>query len=166
MKIVHNILYKYRWLSNTIAVVFFVLVVPSIVGCSAKYGKLQRDSEVQLAFETNQAPTTYRYYYYGYKSEPYVVFGIDPKFEMDSRVWREVGPDTEEFKEMIRWIWEDYGYNRFGANILDPYGSKVGVYYSSIRETAFKFKADNQIVVIPHTPFLWGPEDGGGTYTP
>ena len=165
MKVVYNIC-KYKWLTNTVAVVFIVLMVSSIVGCNAKYGKLQHDPEVQLAFESNQAPTNYRYYYYGYKTEPYVIFGIDPKLEMESRVWREVDADTEEFKQMTRWIWEDYGYSKFGANILDPYGSKVGIYYSSIRETAFKFKEENQIVVIPHMPFLWGPEDGGGIRSP
>jgi hypothetical protein len=71
-------------------------------------------------------------------------------------------PETPEFKEMIRWVWEDYNYNKFGADILDPQGKKVGVYYSAIRETAVKFVDDNQIMVMPHTPFLWGPDDIGG----
>ena len=61
---------------------------------------------------------------------------------------------------MTRWIWEDYGYYKFGADILDPQGKKVGVFYSAIRETSVKFVNDNQIMVMPNTPFLWGPDDG------
>ena len=79
---------------------------------------------------------------------------------MNSYMWREAAPDTDDFKEMVRWIWEDYGYYKFGADILDPQGKKVGVFYSAIRETSVKFVNGNQIMVMPNTPFLWGPGDG------
>ena len=138
-----------------------ILILALLAGCSGKYGSLRHDIAVQQAFESNQVPTDYKYYYYG-DSEPYVIFGIEPKYEMDSRMWRDMAPDTEEFKEAIRFMWEDYGYYRFGADILDPDGNKVGIFYSSVRETAFKFVGDNQIVVMPNTPFLWGPTTGSG----
>ena len=128
-------------------------------GCTAKYGMLKRDAEVQQAFESNQVPMDYRYFYYG-DSEPYVIFGIEPEYEMDSLMWRDVSPDTVEFKEMTRFLWEDYGYYKFGAVILDPDGTKVGIMYTSIRETTVKFVGDNRIEVIPNTPFLWGPASG------
>jgi hypothetical protein len=61
--------------------------------------------------------------------------------------------------------WEDYEYYKFGAEILDPEGKKIGILYTAVHETAFKFGADNQITVIPNTPFLWGPDgDNGGTW--
>jgi hypothetical protein len=135
-----------------------LFAVVLLVSCAGNYGRIQRDAEVQQAFESNQVPHDYKYYYYGYDTRPYVLFGIDPKYEMDSHLWREVAPDTEEFKKMTRWIWEDYGYYKFGAHIFDPSGNKVGVYFSSINEITFKFKDNNQIVVMPYTPFLWGPE--------
>jgi hypothetical protein len=138
-----------------------ICVLALIAGCAGTYGSLKRDTGVQQAFESNQVPMDYKYYYYG-DSEPYVVIGIEPKYEMESKMWREVTPDTEDFKEMIRWIWEDYGYYKFGADILDPRGKKMGIFYSSIRGTSVKFMNDNQIMVMPNTPFLWGPEAGGG----
>jgi hypothetical protein len=139
------------------------LVILLLAGCTADYGRLQRDADVKQAFESNQVPSDYKYYYYGFISRPYVVFGIEPKYEMDSHMWRELEPDTAEFEEAIRWIWEDYGYDRFGADILDPSGKKVGIMYTSIYEIAIEFGPENQIEVIPHTPFLWGPAaDGGG----
>ncbi len=139
-----------------------IFVLALIGGCAGNYGSLKRDAEVQQAFESNQVPMDYKYYYYG-DSEPYAIFGIEPKYEMNSYMWREAAPDTDDFKEMVRWIWEDYGYYKFGANILDPQGKKVGVFYSAIRETSVKFVNGNQIMVMPNTPFLWGPEGGGGS---
>ncbi len=155
--------HKYKPLDNFLPIGIVIIILTLIAGCSANYGSLKRDAEVQQAFESNQVPMDYKYYYYG-DSEPYVIFGIEPKYEMDSKMWRAVAPDTAEFKEMTRWIWEDYGYYKFGADILDPNGSKVGIMYTAIRETSVKFVGDNQIVVIPNTPFLWGPEAsrGGG----
>ena len=139
----------------------FLTVILLAVGCSSKYGRLRHDVEVQAAFESNQVPGAYRYYYYG-DSEPYVIFGIEPKYQMNSKMWRDVSPDTEEFREMIRFLWEDYNYYNFGAEILDPNGEKVGIMYTAIRETTVKFGTNNQIEVMPNTPFLWGPEAGSG----
>ena len=147
----HKLLDKYLPIS------LVVITLTLIAGCTANYGSLKRDAEVQQAFESNQVPMEYKYYYFA-DSEPYVVFGIEPKYEMDSNMWRDISPDTAEFKEMTRWIWEDYGYTKFGADILDPNGVKVGIMYTAIRETSVKFVGDNQIVVIPNTPFLGGPE--------
>jgi hypothetical protein len=154
-------IYKIDSLGYFIALViaFFVLALTN--GCAGTYGSLKRDAIVQEAFESNQVPQEYKYFYYGFDTRPYVIFGIEPKYELNSKMWREVTPDTPDFKEMTRWIWEDYGYYKFGADILDPQGKKVGIYYSAIRETAVKFANDNQIMVMPHTPFLWGPDVSG-----
>lgn len=146
-----------RFIPIAIAIAFLSL----IVGCTGRFGSLKRDVEVQQAFEANQVPMEYKYYHFS-DSEPYVIFGIDPKYTMDSKMWRDASPDTDEFKEMIRFIWEDYGYYKFGANILDPNGNKVGIMYTAIRATSVKFVDDNQIVVMPNKPFLWGPDAGSG----
>ncbi len=147
----------FKLLDNFMPIGLVIIALTLIAGCTANFGSLKRDAEVQQAFESNQVPMEYRYYYFA-ASDPYVVFGIEPKYEMDSKMWRDVSPDTAEFKEMTRWIWEDYGYYKFGANILDPNGVKVGIMYTAIRETSVKFISDNQIMVMPHTPFLWGPD--------
>ena len=156
MNITLKSIYKERlWgFSPVIAVMLAVL---ALAGCAGNYGSLKRDAQVQQAFESNQVPRNYKYYYYGYDTRPYAIFGIEPEYQMNSKMWREVTPDTESFKEMTRWIWEDYGYYKFGADILDPQGKKVGVFYSAIRETSFKFTNGNQIMVMPNTPYLWGP---------
>jgi hypothetical protein len=146
---------------SVIPVATALIFLSLTVGCTAKFGSLKRDAEVQQAFESNRVPQDYRYYHFS-DSEPYVIFGIDPRFTMDSNMWRDASPDTAEFEEMVRFIWEDYGYYRFGANILDPNGDKVGIMYTAIRDTSVKFVGDDKIVVMPNKPFLWGPEAGRG----
>jgi hypothetical protein len=141
--------------------ILMVILTLTSTGCTSKYGQLKHNAEVQQAFELNQVPRDYKYFHYS-DSEPYVILGLIPSYSMESTMWREAYSDTEEFKEMVRWIWEDYGYYKFGADILDPKGTKVGIMYTAIRETSVKFVGDNQIVVMPHTPFLWGPEAGRG----
>lgn len=137
-----------------------------LAGCTSQYGKIKTDPAIQQAFESHQVPSGYKYFTYTIGSTPYVIFGIDSKYEMNSKMWREIAPDTEEFKKAVFWIWEDYFYYKFGANILDPAGNKVGIYYSSITDTAFQFKPNNQIVVMPGTPFLGGPGDLADMRTP
>jgi hypothetical protein len=139
-----------------------MIILTLAAGCTAKYGTLKRDLQVLQAFESNQVSAGYKYYYYGYSNEPIVIFGIDPKFVVKSNMWREVAPDTAKFKKMIRFIWEDYGYYKFGADILDPVGVKVGIIYTAVSETTVKFVGENEIVVIPNKPYLWGPGGRGG----
>ena len=138
-----------------------IIILTLVAGCSGKYGSYRLDPGVQQSFESNQVPADYKYYYYGLGNETIAIFGVEPKYEMNSRMWKEAAPDTSEFKEITRWIWEDYGYYKFGADILDPNGNKVGVLYTAINGTTIKFHGDNQISVIPSTPFLWGPDGGG-----
>ena len=155
-------------IKNYLSIGFFGIAILSLLfsGCSAKYGSYRRNPEVQQAFESRQVPADYSYYHYSLGGEPIVIFGIEPKYEMHSVMWKNVSSDTEEFREMIGWVWEDYEYYKFGADILDPEGQKVGILYTSVNETLFKFGPNNRIYVIPNTPFLWGPdgEGGGGTW--
>ena len=66
----HN---KHRLLDNLMPIGMVIITLTLIAGCTANYGSLKRDAEVQQAFESNQVPMDYKYYYYA-DSEPYVVF--------------------------------------------------------------------------------------------
>jgi hypothetical protein len=153
---------EYKLLATFMPIGMVLISLTLIAGCSAKYGSLKQDAEVQRAFESNQVPRDYKYFHYS-DSEPYVILGLDRSYDMQSKMWRDVSSDTAEFEEMVRWIWEDYGYYKFGADILDPKGTKIGIMYTAIRETSVKFVDDNKIVVMPNTPFLWGPDGNRGS---
>ena len=155
---------------NQILGVSAVVILISILltGCAGQYGSYRRDTAVQQSFESHQVPAEYKYFYYGRDNEPIVIFGVEKKYEMNSNMWKEVSADAMEFRDLITWVWEDNGYDIFGADILDPQGNKVGILYTAVRETAIKFGADNRITVMPNTPFLWGPvaDIGGGVRAP
>ena len=94
-----------------------ILVLTLIGGCMGSYGNYNRDSEVFEAFNNQRVPPNYRYYYYHSGSEPIAVIGVEKKYDAGSRMWREVDPNTEKFKDLIHWIWEDIGYDSFAARI-------------------------------------------------
>jgi len=123
-----------------------------ISGCFENYGRLKRNPEVTKAFKTNQVEQDYRYYYLGRSNQPYVIVGIDRTYHMKSIMWREVDHNSEKFTEMIYWIWDDILYAPYygkGAEILDPQGKKVGLWYSGIWWAAIRFNEDNRIEIMP-----------------
>ena len=131
-----------------------------IVGCSGSYGRVQWDADVTEQFENNQAQPQYRYYYHGVGMQTYAVVGLDPKFEMQSKIWRDLATDTEDFKVVTSRIWDnDYYFPHYpkGAYILDTNGEKVGVYYSSLIYVTIKFQPEGRVMVIPDNAFLMGP---------
>lgn len=133
------------------------LLAALVTGCAGNYGRYKIDAGILQSFRDNQLPSDYRYFYYGLDTTPYAVVGVEKKYDAGSNLWREVDPNSEKFKNMIKWMWGDYGYSPFAARIFDPSGNPVGVLYTSIREVAIKFSGDNRIVVMLNTPFLWGP---------
>ncbi|MHC4457906.1 MAG: hypothetical protein ACYS0I_12635 [Planctomycetota bacterium] len=139
------------------------IMLTGLSGCLGSYGKVKRDPELTKAIKSNQVTEGYKYYYYGDKDMPYAIAGIEPKYEVRSRLWREVDPHTDQFKKMIYWMWEDYGYYTYGAHILDPSGAKAGIWYSSLYFVTVKFTADNRVVLMPEKPFLWGPTADAGS---
>lgn len=137
-------------------------LVALFAGCGGMYGTYKRNAEIYQSFQANQVNENYTYYYNAVGNQVYAIIGIEPKYQIHSKFWREVKPDTEEFKKLTSQIWEDYGYRTYGADLLDPAGNKIGIVYTSIYEVAVKFLGDNQIEVMLGTPFLWGPDNGGG----
>ena len=157
-----------NFLSKIAALAAGTVMIIGLTGCAGSLGRIKSDTEVKTAMENNQVTEGYKYYYYGYASKPYAVAGIDPKYEIRSKLWKEFDPKNEndKFKKMIYWMWGDYGYYPYGAHILDPSGNKAGVWYSSLRQVTVKFTKDNRIVVMTTTPFLWGPAAGTSAERP
>ena len=136
-----------------------LVILIAVAGCTKNFGRFNRDPQVQQAFESNQLSTDYKYFYNGHHNLTYAILGIDPKYRIDSKFWREVEPNTEEFRKLTLRIWQDYERYTYGANLLDPAGNKIGVWYSSIYVASLKFYEDNQVEIRLTKPYLWGPGD-------
>ena len=143
-----------------IAFVYALVVFALAAGCAGSYGRVAFDDKVTDAFKTGQIPSDFKFYYYGLNNRHYAIVGLDPKWELRSRIWSEIDPQSEKFKEAVAYMWEIEGYppyNVRGSNIFDNEGKKIGVYYSCLYATV-KFGSENQIQVMPdkvyHEGFL------------
>jgi hypothetical protein len=137
-----------------------------ISGCLGTYGKLHWDPRVTAQFQANEAQKDFNYYHYGVGNRTFAMAGISREYIMESKMWREVQPDTEEFKDLISRAWENSYYpphDPQGAYILNSEGQRVGSWYSSLRFVTVKFGENNHIFIMPDTPFLGGPEVGSGS---
>jgi hypothetical protein len=147
----YSIFLQKRILSITRLLTISVFVMIVMSGCLENYGRLQRSTEVQTMFETGQLPSEYNYHFFGSRNHPDAVMGLKPDWTLRSKMWRKVELSTEEFKYMTKWVWEDFGYYKYGANILDPEFEKIGIIYTSSWMAAVKVDKDTKTVeVMPH----------------
>ena len=167
-----NKILKIKALWKILTFTAWAVMLIGLSGCAGSLGKITRDAELTKAIQNNQIIQGYRYFYYGYANEPWALAGLDSKYELPSKLWREVDPksEKEKFERLIYWIWTDRNWYPYGAHILDPSGAKAGIWYSSINGVAVRFNEDNTVVLMPNKPFLGGPtasqsEGGAGYYS-
>jgi hypothetical protein len=159
---------RYAYLRKATVKIYFalglgLLTLVLFAGCSQNYGRIHWDEGVTRAFEANQVVPGYNFYQYTIGMRVFAIVGLDPKLELQSRTWRELETDTEDFKVATSRMWDNDTqlpeYPR-GAIIVDPAGEKVGVYFSSIRFVSINFKPDNRVALMLDTSAIrGGPDD-------
>ncbi len=143
----------------TLSAILILVWGAAISGCASSYGRFARSPEVAAAFESGQASPDYSYYYFGRKRMPYAMIGVDKAYQVDSKFWKPFTPSTENLQRMATFIYDYFDERAYGANILDPSGQPVGVWYSKIPTVHAKFDNENRLVSVVFTD----PEmDGGG----
>ena len=132
------------------AIILFFIVVFVYGGCAASnYGKLKPNKEVAQVFQAYQILPGHQYYYRGTFSRPFVVAGIDEKFELKSKLWVKIDTQSQDFRTLIdRVSLQGTGttVKPWGFTILDKSGREVGVWYSAIRAAAVEINENNQII--------------------
>ncbi|MBI5550815.1 MAG: hypothetical protein HY911_04850 [Desulfobacterales bacterium] len=121
-------------------------------GCaSGSHGSLAFDREVTQMFTANAVPADYRYYSSGRSGMPYAMIGIAPQYELVTRWWDPVMPNTTEFASKVDFIWEPYVWYRLnpaqGSWILNPAGEKIGVWYSMYPSTSIRVNEKRQVEI-------------------
>ncbi len=154
---------KKATVKSYVAYSFGLLALVLFVGCAGNFGRIHWDENVTQAFEANQVEPGYNFYQYTIGMRVFAIVGLNPKLELQSRIWRVLETDTEDFKVATSRMWDNYNqlpeYPR-GAIIMDPDGEKVGVYFSSLRFVSINFKLENQVVVMLDTTIIrGGPDD-------
>ena len=107
-------------------------------------------------FEASKVPEQYQYYSIGRSGMPYAIIGIAPSWQLESRFWEAVAPNSFEFAGKVRFIWDPHSWEQFdsgrGAWILDPDGNRIGIWYSMYPHTTVVVAKQRHRVTVysPH----------------
>ena len=135
-----------------------LLVLAVLGGCaSPNYGSLQTNSEITELFESGRLLPDHLYYYSGFREIPDAIVAIDQRYTLRSRVWNYFDPTPDTLRNWIFRMKQVQPAPTQGAVILASDGSRVGVWYSSLRQTSVRIAGQNEVVVAaPEAPGLRG----------
>jgi hypothetical protein len=132
------------------SIILFLIALTALGGCTmSNYGRLESNPDITRAFKAYQIMPDHTYYYRGSASRPIVIVGIHKDFELNSKLWVEVDPQSKNFRSVIDRISAQGmgGTTRpWGFRILDHSGRAVGVWYSASRAAAVEINENGQIV--------------------
>jgi len=138
----------------------FILVVGTMVlsGCgTSNNGRLQNSREASQIFKNNQLLPNHTYYYSGFQRIPYGIIGIDNTYTLRSSHWKPIELNPTLLNQLKYRMAHVYSLDPRGAWILDPGGSRMGIWFSSQNHTKIRIEKDKQIVVLtPEPPELRG----------
>ena len=136
-----------RLLSAAIMLVLFLIILG---GCkTSNSGRLESNPDITNAFETYQIIPDHSYYRRGSASQPIAMAGIHKDFELNSKLWVEVDPQSKDFRstiDRISALGTEGTTKPWGFKIFDHSGRELGVWYSASRAAAVQVNENNQIV--------------------
>lgn len=133
--------------------------VGMLAGCTtaSNKGRLKGNNEVTDFFETQQILPDHSYYYNGFQAIPYAIVGIDNQYRLRSSAWQPVQPNPHLLNQLITRMQSVYSGIHQGARIMGPNDERLGIWYSTARQTAVRLREDNTIFVAAPVP----PNMGG-----
>jgi hypothetical protein len=162
--------FDYRLLSS-LYILIVLFVVESTTGCALNTAKIEPDGDIAGKFKNSEVVPGYRYFHYsigGYKT--YAILGLDSGYTLDSRLWDEFDPGTDDFKKYINQLVTSRrsrtsGYGHHGAldssggfRLLDLEGKDMGVLYTNLGGTTVLLREGNRVIVSLEVP---GKRGGG-----
>lgn len=125
----------------------------TIIGCAPceECGSLKRQHDITNLFMNNEIVPGYTYYFNGRTQWPSAIMAIEPSYTIQAEFWKPVDLEGEE---LSKWLdnavnWKGpYRTSRNGAEILDPTGKRVGIFFSKYDNLVTKFDG-NTIQVYP-----------------
>ena len=131
--------------ATVLAVVASMIV---ITGCNKNYGRFTMDTQVSQAFRTGAVQPEFNYYYAGRDTMPYAIIGIDRSYTVPSRYWLAFEPQAEQLRTMSGNMYGKGRYYPSGSHILDPDGTIIGVWFSSVRFRSVKVDQQKRTVAL------------------
>ena len=142
---------RYRYAQAILALVAVVFMT----GCTGNYGRLKTSQEWTDAFRKQLELPDYNYYYCGRENLPYAVVGIDPRYTFEDRLWHKIESKEDVYRRAAGvLVWNDQ-WSR-GADIVDPDGNRIGIWFSYYRNTTVKMGPGNTVAVFnPYQASPW-----------
>jgi len=128
------------------------------VGCSTPIsGRLEGSPEATEVFRKNQILANHDYYISGDQRIPLAIIAIDNKYQFKTSRWRAIDMNSTQLSQLTYRMEQVYSINPRGAWIMDNDGTRLGIWYSSQRQTLVKRDRENRVVVVnPDPPDLRG----------
>jgi hypothetical protein len=136
--------------------VLLILIGMVLTGaCAGSYGKLVTSPAALDQYRQQALPAGFQYYYCGRSGLPYAVVGIDDTYRFNDRVWFRI-ESMDEVYEKIDHLSDLHPHARSmrAADILDPAGNRIGVWFSYYHHTPVRVAPDSGILDIfnPYDP--------------
>jgi hypothetical protein len=129
-------------------VIFLTAALSILTSCGSKYGGLQRSHAVNQVFQDYDLLPDHNYYYYGWESTPHAIAGIHSDYVLQAPAWNPVAPTREQMQSWISKMNAVYGDLPYGAFILGPKNTKLGIWFSSLRYAKIEMDEKNQIIAL------------------
>lgn len=134
-----------------------------LTGCLQNYGRIKQNDALTTAFSQRQElPADHAYYFCGRYNTPWAIIGIAPQYRLKDRMWTRIN-SREALEDLAETIYYRDRYFARGADILDPSGNPVGIYYSNFTSTAVKILPENELEIVCPYKDTQGP--GSVTFT-
>ena len=117
-----------------------------------KYGKLERDRDINQKFQTYQILPDHKYYTSGRENIPYAIIGVHTDYALRPGLWREIDLTTPLLRSWISQMDNIYGYPPYGSAILDNKGNRIGIWFSSKQWTTVIIEEKNEIAILAPEP--------------
>jgi hypothetical protein len=139
-------------------VILNLTVMMLLVGCLQNYGRIQGNDDLTAAFSERQMLPDYTYYFCGRYNTPWAIIGIAPAYTLKDRMWTKI-TSSESFEDLSENIYYRDRFFARGADMLDPSGNHVGIYYSDFTSTAIKMLPENGLEIVCPYKDNQGPGD-------
>ena len=134
---------------------FIILAVLSACK-TGDYGRLELDPETTRTVQSLEVLPNHKYYHRDSASLPSVVVAIHDDFRLNTPVWTEIDPQSEEFKRVIELVGlQGTGTGQttrpMGFKIISADGRYVGIWYSALRTASVAINENNEITSLVPT---------------
>ena len=119
---------------------------------SFKYGKLKRDREVNLLFQTYKILPDHKYYTVGHGSIPHAILGIQENYKLRPGIWKPVEVTVPLLRSWVSKMDNIYGYPPYGCRVYNDENQRIGIWYSSKQWTTIIIEENNEIAVLAPEP--------------